>query len=57
MYFYSYINVSYMQISVYCHLRVDPNNNVKQASINVADLGIITSSFFDLENATSAVSS
>ena len=48
--------MSMVQISVYSLVRVDPNDNVKQASLTIADLGIITSSFFDLETATSAVS-
>ncbi len=35
--------------------RMDPVNNTKQASLTVADLRVITSSYYDLETATSVV--
>ena len=44
----------YAQVSVYFHVQLTESN--KQMSLNVADLGISTSSFFNLDDTTSWVS-
>ena len=48
-------NLLCVQVSMHTLFRVDPVNNTKQASLTVADLRVITSSYYDLETATSVV--
>ena len=47
------IQIVHMQVSVYFHVQLTETS--KQGSLNIADLGISTSSFFNLDNTTSWV--
>ena len=47
------IQAVHMQVSVYFHVQLTETS--KQGSLNIADLGISTSSFFNLDNTTSWV--
>lgn len=45
-----------VQLSLYAHMHLSSETNSKRVSLNMADVSITTSSFYNLDQITSAVS-